>query len=102
MFCVCHASVRARRPIDGTYSIDVWSVAAKIPSLDVDAVVVDEIPVELPAETRAPRQRELAVLELGAVGDQVPPDRVAVRVEDLDVGAVRAAREQVYRHLRLF
>src|SRR5581483_2691493 len=101
MFCVSHASVRARRPIDGTNSIDVWSVAATSPSLDVDAVMVDEVLVELPAEPGAGRERELAVLHLGAVRDQVPPDRVAVGVEHLDVGPVRAAREQVDRDLRL-
>src|SRR5438270_483004 len=101
MFCVSHASVRARRPIDDTYSIEVWSVAATAPSLDVDAVLFDEVLVELPAEARPRGQRELAVLDLGPVRDQVPPDRVAVRMEDLDVRPVRAAREQVDRDLRL-
>jgi hypothetical protein len=50
---------------------------------------------------RPGRQRELAVDELRPVRDQPPPDRIAVRVEDLEVGPVRLAREEVRRDLRL-
>src|SRR5580704_14627395 len=76
-------------------------IVSRIAGSDVDPVVGDEVSIELPAESRTVRQREVAILERRAVGDELPPDGVAVGMEDLDVGAVRLAGEQVERDLRL-
>src|SRR5215218_1214780 len=49
----------------------------------LQAVTLDVVEVELPAQARAGRQRDVAVDQRRAVGHQVPPDRVAIGVEAL-------------------
>src|SRR6185503_3292054 len=66
-----------------------------------DAVVLDEFLVELPPEPGRRRQGEPALDEIRPVRDHPPPDRVAVRMEDLEIRAVRLAREEVRRDLGL-
>src|ERR1700712_254006 len=69
--------------------------------LAVGAVALDERLVELPAEAGPAGQRHHAVDEGRAVLDHAPPDRIAIGVEHLEVGAVRLAREQVRGDVRL-
>ena len=70
-------------------------------SAEPDPVARDVVLVELPAEPGRVAQLDRAALEPRPVGDEVPPDRVAVGMEALDEGAVRDRREQVRGDLRL-
>src|SRR5262245_22823749 len=69
--------------------------------LEGEAVALDVVPVELPAESRRLRERDAAVFDLRAVDDQVPPDGIAIGMEDLEKGAVGNRAEEVARDLRL-
>src|ERR1035441_10394337 len=76
-------------------------IVSRISRSGIDAVLCDEVGIELPTEAGGIRQHEMSVFECGAVRDELPPDRVAVRMKDLDVGAVRLAGEQMERDLWL-
>src|SRR5476649_657411 len=68
----------------------------------VHSVSVDEVPVEVPAEPRTVAQDEAAFLQGRPVVDQLPPERVTVRVEAFDERAVRLAGDEVACDLRFF
>ena len=64
-------------------------------------VAVDVVFVEDPAETRALGENELALLERGVIGNQVPPKRVAIGMEAFDDHSVGLGRDEVSGNLWL-
>src|SRR4030081_3480481 len=74
------------------------AVPAELP---LHAMCFEVLLVELPAEPRRVTQLDRAPLEPRPIGDEVPPDRVAVGMEALDEGSVRDRGEQMRCDLRL-
>src|SRR5689334_14580507 len=66
-----------------------------------DAVALDVLAVQFPAESGSARKLDPARSERRTVRNEVPPDRIAVRVEALDEGSVGDRCEKMGCDLRL-
>src|SRR5215475_9461958 len=82
-------------PVWASSSTKSWSSAYGSRSGSAKGVGLQVFEVELPAEPRPVGQLDHPVHEGRPIPDEVSPDRVAVGVEALHVGAVRHGGEQM-------